>query len=153
MQWSICRANKWYESKAWILGFNYVTSTAVNSTEMWQSQTFDTSTIGKEMALASGCGYNSCRVFLQYLVWKNERDIFLDNFGRFLDICGSNNITVMPIFFDDCAFSGREPYSGKQDDPSPGIHNSGWTAIADDTAMQNDLKEYVQAVVEKFKHD
>ena len=158
MIWSIEKANEWYKSKKWILGFNYVTSTAVNSTEMWQSETFDISTVEREMAAASRCGYNSCRVFLQYLVWKNEGDKFLDTFDRFLSVCSKYGITVMPIFFDDCAFSGREPYLGKQDDPKPGVHNSGWTAspgftIADDPSSREFLKGYVQAIVKKFKDD
>ncbi|MCL2833136.1 MAG: glycoside hydrolase family 5 protein [Treponema sp.] len=157
-RWSAEKAARWYKEKPWILGFNYVTSTAVNSTEMWQSETFDAPVIEREMALACGTGYNSCRVFLQYLVWKNEGDRFLANFSKFLEICGKNNISVMPIFFDDCAFSGREPYCGKQDDPVPGIHNSGWTAspgftAADDPNAQNDLKAYVQTITDRFKND
>lgn len=43
----------------------------------------------------------------------------------------------MPVLFDDCAFSHKEPYLGKQDYPTKGVHNSGWTPspgfrIADD---------------------
>ena len=158
MIWSIEKANSWYASKGWILGFNYVTSTAINSTEMWQSESFDASVIEREMAAASQYGYNSCRVFLQYLVWRHEEVKFLDNFEHFLLICGKYNISVLPIFFDDCAFSGREPYLGKQDDPKPGIHNSGWTAspgftIADDPSYRESLKLYVQTIVKKYKDD
>ena len=156
--WSAEKANEWYETKAWILGFNYITSTAVNSTEMWQSESFDVSTIDKELAAAAQCGYNSCRVFLQYLVWKNEGERFLANFECFLDSCKKINMSVLPIFFDDCAFSSREPYLGKQDDPKPGIHNSGWTAspgftIADDPSCHENLRLYVQTIVKRFKDD
>ena len=145
MIWPTEKANSWYKSKGWILGFNYVPSTAVNSTEMWQSESFDAPTMERELAAASQCGYNSCRVFLQYLVWKHEGDKFLANLECFLDICKRNGITVLPLFFDDCAFAGREPYFGKQDDPKPGIHNSGWTpspgfTAADDPSCQENLK-------------
>jgi endo-1,4-beta-mannosidase len=158
MIWSTDKANEWYKGKGWILGFNYLPSTAVNSTEMWQAESFDVSTIEKELRLASECGYNSCRVFLQYLVWKHEGAAFLKNFERFLEIAGKNAITVLPIFFDDCAFSGKEPRMGKQDEPIPGIHNSGWTAspgftIADDPASEPSLKSYVQTLVSKYKND
>ena len=158
MIWSTEKANSWYKSKGWILGFNYVTSSAVNSTEMWQSESFDIAAIEKEIASASQCGYNSCRVFLQYIVWQHEGEKFLDIFERFLSVCKKNNITVLPILFDDCAFSGREPYPGKQDEPRPGIHNSGWTAspgftIADDPSCQEELKSYVQTIVGKFRED
>jgi hypothetical protein len=33
----------------------------------------------------------------------------------------------VPILFDNCAFSGRQPYLGVQDTPRKGLHNSGWT--------------------------
>jgi hypothetical protein len=156
--WSAEKANEWYQGKKWILGFNYVTSTAVNSTEMWQDESFDAATIERELALASQYGYNSCRVFLQYLVWREEGDVFLRNFGRFLGIAHKNGITVLPILFDDCAFAGKEPYLGKQDDPRPGIKLSGWTpspgfTIADDPACEESLKSYVQTLVNAHKDD
>ncbi|MDR0730750.1 MAG: hypothetical protein LBF63_03715, partial [Treponema sp.] len=156
--WSTAKANEWYQGKEWILGFNYVTSTAVNSTEMWQNESFDVFAIEKELALASRYGYNSCRVFLQYLVWREEGVVFLRNFETFLGIAGKNGITVLPILFDDCAFAGKEPFMGKQDDPKPDIHNSGWTpspgfTIADDPASGGSLKSYVQTLVRAHKDD
>jgi hypothetical protein len=156
--WSTDKANEWHKGKKWILGFNYLPASAVNSTEMWQSESFDAGAMERELALASRYGYNSCRVFLQYLVWREEGELFLRNFERFLDIAGKNGITVLPIFFDDCAFSGKEPFMGKQDDPKPGIHNSGWTpspgpAIADDPVCEESLKSYVQTLVNAHKDD
>ncbi|MDR2375451.1 MAG: hypothetical protein LBD96_03325, partial [Treponema sp.] len=156
--WSAAKANEWYRGKKWILGFNYVTSTAVNSTEMWQNESFDVPAIERELALASRYGYNSCRVFLQYLVWREEGEVFLRNFETFLGIAGKNGITVLPIFFDDCAFAVKEPYLGKQDDPRPDTHNSGWTPspgfiIADDPASGESLKSYVQTLVRAHKDD
>jgi hypothetical protein len=156
--WPAEKASEWHHSKKWILGFNYVTSTAVNSTEMWQDESFDAAAVERELALASRCGYNSCRVFLQYLVWREEGDVFLRNFERFLGIAHKNGITVLPIFFDDCAFSGKEPFLGKQDPPEPGIHNSGWTAspgfaIAGDPVSEKSLRAYVQTLVNLYKDD
>jgi hypothetical protein len=156
--WSTEKADEWYRGKKWPLGFNYLPSTAVNSTEMWQNESFDAAAMERELALAAGYGYNSCRVFLQYLVWREEGDVFEGNFERFLGIANKNNITVLPIFFDDCAFAGKEPFLGKQDEPKPGIHNSGWTpspgfTVADDPACEESLKSYVQALVNAHKDD
>ena len=50
MRWSIERAKEWYEQRPWTCGFNYVPSTAVNSTEMWQAESFDLKTIARELA-------------------------------------------------------------------------------------------------------
>ncbi|GHU65487.1 hypothetical protein FACS189447_04500 [Spirochaetia bacterium] len=158
MIWSTEKANNWYKNKGWIVGFNFLPSSAVNSTEMWQAESFDLPEMEKELALAAETGYNSCRVFLQYIVWKNEGEKFLKNFDHFLNATHKNNISVLPILFDDCAFSGREPYLGRQDEPRPGIHNSGWTSspgftAMDDPGSEEDLKAYVHAIVSRYKDD
>jgi len=147
MIWSVEKANEWYKKAGWRFGFNYVPSTAVNSTEMWQSESFDIETINMELAVAAETGYNSCRVFLQFLVWDTECDRFLTNLGKFISTADKHGISVMPILFDDCAFSNSEPYIGKQQEPVPGVTNSGWTAspgsrIADDPASIKRLEAY-----------
>lgn len=158
MAWTTQKTNNWYKDKGWIVGFNYVTSSAINSTEMWDADTFDSVTIQKEFEMASKIGFNSCRVFLQYLVWEKEQKEFIKNFDTFLAIAANNNITVMPTLFDDCAFSHKEPFLGKQDEPVLGIHNSGWTPspgflIADDRAYLNKLQMYFKSIINKYRND
>ena len=156
MRWTEEKANEWQEKTGWLFGFNYVPSTAVNSTEMWQKETYDRETIKRELALGAETGYNSCRVFLQYLVWENERAGFLETFGDFCEIAHKSGISVMPILFDDCAFAGKEPYLGKQDEPISGVHNSGWTpspgmSIAGNAGKEQELRDYAKSVVGSFK--
>lgn len=115
--WSKNEIMEWYERQPWIVGFNYVTSNAVNSTEMWQEESFSPNLIRKELMAAAELGYNSCRIFLQYILWKSEKRTFLKNFEIFLHIANECGLTVMPVLFDDCAFSHKEPYLGKQDYP------------------------------------
>ena len=133
-------------------GFNYVTSSAVNSTEMWRGETFDLPAIRRELAMGAEIGYNSCRVFLPFIVWEHDPKGFLQRFDEFLSTADENGITVMPILFDDCSFSGVEPYWGDQRQPMKGIHNSGWTAspghaAADDPKNTSKLEAYVKALV------
>ena len=71
-RWSVEKVNAWYASRPWIVGCNYVPSTAINDVEFWQSETFDEKTIEKELALAREWGLNSVRVFLNYVVWEAE---------------------------------------------------------------------------------
>ncbi len=157
--WSSEQAWEWYQKIPWQVGFNYVTSTAVNSTEMWQSETFDEESIRRELGWAGRCGYNSLRVFLPYIVWETEGSDFLRHFEMFLQIAAENGLSVMPILFDDCAFDGgQDPYYGKQPDPIPGKHNSRWTPspgfrIADDLHKQPMLRAYVHAVVGAYAKD
>ncbi|HHV59323.1 MAG TPA: cellulase family glycosylhydrolase [Clostridiaceae bacterium] len=157
-RWSREKAWLWYNSRPWICGFNYLPSTAVNSTEMWQKDSFDEATIDKELRWASEYGYNSCRVFLQFIVWNHDPEGYKKRMGRFLEIADSHGISTTFILFDDCAFSGKEPYLGKQNDPIPGVHNSGWTpspgpSIADDESMQGKLEAYVKDILSGFSDD
>lgn len=156
--WTPERAHAWYDALPWICGFNYLPSTAVNSTEMWQAETFDPATIERELGWAKGIGFNTCRVFVQYLVWDADPDGFLGRFDRFLDLAGRNGLSVMPILFDDCAFAGKEPHLGPQDDPVSGIHNGGWTASPGRARVLNRacrprLREYVRSVIGRFAND
>ncbi len=50
-RWPADQANQWYAKFPWVCGFNYVPSTAVNTTEFWQAETFDPTTIG------ASCGW------------------------------------------------------------------------------------------------
>lgn len=158
VKWTTQQAQDWYANITAIKGCNYLPRTAVNSTEMWQAETFDSETIREELSWASDVGYNSIRVFVQYLVWKDDSDGLKQRIHQLLDIADSFNISTALILFDDCAFAGKEPYLGKQDDPLDGIHNSGWTPSpglqrVTDKAVWSDLEAYVTDIVGEFAND
>ena len=117
---------RWYEQVGPIVGCNFLPSTAINSTEMWQADSFDPDTIDRELGWARQAGYNSIRVFLQYIVWKDDPEGLKQRIDQFLAIAAGHGISVMLVPFCDCRFSGKEPYLGKQDDPVPGKPNGGW---------------------------
>ncbi|MDR0384463.1 MAG: cellulase family glycosylhydrolase [Prevotellaceae bacterium] len=157
-QWSVEKANEWYAKQAWIAGCNFLPSTAVNDVEMWQDETFDLPTIDRELAIAKKAGINSVRVFLNYVVWEAEAKKFKSNFKKFLNVAEKYGISVMPILFDDCNFSGNVAKVGKQKDPVPGIHNSGWVSsppaeMVRDETQWDKLKKYEQDMIKTFRHD
>lgn len=157
-RWSAEKAREWYGQRPWLCGFNYLPSTAVNSTEMWQRETFDAETITREMGWAQRLGLNCCRVFVPSLVWEADPDGLADRLDRFLGIADRHGLVTLPILFDDCAFAGREPYLGMQDAPVPGVHNSGWTpspgpSRADDPSAWPVLQRYITALLSRFGRD
>jgi len=127
-RWSIERAAAWYERLPWICGFNYLPRTAVNWTEMWQRESFDLETTAQELGWAQEVGFNALRTNLQFRVWLDDPDGLRDRLDRFLDTASHRGMRTVLCLFDDCAFSGREPYLGRQDEPIPGVHNSGAAA-------------------------
>jgi len=158
-KWSEEKAWEWYATQRWLFGCNFLPSTAVNDTEMWQAETFDPKTIDRELAWAHQLGYNSCRVFIQYIVWKQDPKGFKNRFDQFLSIAEKHKISVMPIPFDDCAFdAGRDPYPGKQDDPAPGTSNARWVPspglkLVTDKSAWPDLEKYVEDIVGRYRND
>ena len=51
-QWTAAQANTWWTQNGWFAGCNFIPSTAVNTLEMWQAETFDAATIDKELGYA-----------------------------------------------------------------------------------------------------
>lgn len=156
--WPVEKAQAWARRIPWTCGFNYVPSTAVNATEMWQEDTFDPATCRREMGYAERIGLNACRVFLPFLVWEADPAGFLSRVDAFLEIAAGCGFAAVPVLFDDCSFAGRQPSPGPQAAPVPGVHNSGWTgspgsAIANDDASWPRLERYVHSVIGRYCAD
>ena len=71
-RWTVEQAHRWGQSQPWLIGSNFIPSTAINQLEMWQAETFDPRTIESELGWASEIGYNTVRVYLHDLLWKTE---------------------------------------------------------------------------------
>lgn len=155
-QWSAQTANEWYKKQSWLIGCNFLPSTAINQLEMWESATFDTATINRELGWAENIGFNTLRVFLHDLVWENDAEGFKKRINIFLQIASRHHIKPMFVFFDDCW--NPEPKYGKQPEPKPGVHNSGWMRspsmhIHNDSTQWNVLEKYVKDILTTFKND
>lgn len=154
--WSAEKANAWYSQHAWLTGADYIPANAINQLEMWQADTFDPSTIDKELGWAEKTGFNTMRVFLHSVAWKQDPEGFKKRVDQFLAIADKHGIKPMFVFFDDCW--NKVPQPGKQPEPKTGIHNSGWVQdpgqpASDDPANFPVLEKYVTDVMTRFAHD
>ncbi len=157
-QWTAERARTWQKEQPWLVGCNFLPSTAVNDVEMWQAETFDSQTIDRELGWAQELGFNSVRVFLNFVVWREDPKGLKRRFAEFLQIAHRRGISVMPILFDDCNFAGRVAAPGKQPDPVPGVHNSQWVSSPPLAMVTNhdawpELERYVKDMVGGFRAD
>lgn len=155
-RWSQQKANDWYHKQPWLVGCNFTPSTAINQLEMWQEGTFDPQTIDHELGWASSLGFNTVRVYLHDLLWEADADGFQKRIDRYLAIAFGHGIRTAFVFFDDCW--NDEPKLGKQPNPLPGVHNSGWMQspgrkIVNDSSQWGRLERYVKGVVERFSTD
>lgn len=154
--WSIEKANAWYAQHPWLTGADYLPATAINQLEMWQADTFDPATIDKELGWAEQIGFNTMRVFLHSVAWKQDPEGFKKRVDQFLTIAAKHKIVPMLVFFDDCW--NKVPNAGLQPAPKPGIHNSGWVQdpgqpASNDVNLFPGLQKYVTDVMTSFAHD
>lgn len=155
-RWSEQKANDWYKLQPWLVGCNYIPANAINELEMWQAETFDPKTIDKELGWAEGLGMNTLRVFLHDLPWQQDSVGFKKRIDQFLTIAARHKIKPMFVLFDSCW--DPFPELGKQRDPKPGVHNSGWMQAPGAKALQDAtqytrLEAYVKGVVGAFAND
>lgn len=154
--WTKQEANAWYGNQKWLVGANFIPSTAINQLEMWQAETFDTLTIDRELGLAESIGMNTERVFLHDLLYEQDSVGLCKRINVFLNIAKRHHIKPLLVFFDSCW--DPFPKVGTQRAPKPFVHNSGWVqspgyhALKDSTEYPR-LKRYVIGVVSKFAHD
>src|ERR1700739_2277611 len=155
-RWTEQKANDWYAQQPWLFGTNYSPKSAINELEMWQQDTFDPTQIDKELGWAESLGMNTMRVFLHDLLWQQDAAGFQKRLDQFLAIASRHHIRPLLVLFDSCW--DPAPRLGKQHDPIPGVHNSGWVqspgakALADPAQVPR-FKAYVQGVVGAFAKD
>ncbi|HTS75088.1 MAG TPA: cellulase family glycosylhydrolase [Bryobacteraceae bacterium] len=155
-RWSQEQAERWYARQPWLVGADFIPSTAINQLEMWQADTFDPETIDRELGWAQNIGMNTMRVFLHDLLWKQDADGFKQRIDRFLQIADRHHMLILFVLFDSCW--DPDPQLGKQREPRKGVHNSGWMQSPGREALMDRreyprLEAYVKGVIGAFAND
>ena len=154
-KWNQEKIGTWHAQQPWFAGCNFYPSTAINAIEMWSAETFDASTIDRELGWAADLGFNLMRVYLHDIPWKEDAEGFKSRLDQYLAMADAHNIGTLLTIFDDCWF---EPKAGTQPEPRPGIHNSGWVrspgkALLMDESTWPMLERYVKDLGEYCKDD
>jgi hypothetical protein len=156
VRWTVERASSWYQAQGWLVGANYITSTAVNQIEMFQQGTYDPGLIDRELNAARLIGFNSVRVFLHDLLWAQDRQNFQRRVAQFVSIAAGRGIKPLFVLFDSCW--DPHPRLGAQRAPTPGVHNSGWVQgpgadrLSDPSYLRT-MYDYVTGLMSQFRND
>ncbi len=155
-RWTEKAANAWYARQPWFVGSNYTPAYAINQIEMWQADTFDPKRIDLELGWAESIGLNSMRLFLDDLLWAQDAAGYTQRIDTFLKIAERHHIRILFVLFDSCW--DPNPQLGKQREPRPGVHNSGWVQspgakALQDTSQYPRLEAYVKGVIGAFAED
>jgi Cellulase (glycosyl hydrolase family 5) len=155
--WPAKLADEWYARQPFLVGSNFIPSTAINELEMWQADTFDLPTIDRELGWAQNLGMNTMRVFLHNLLWQQDSAGFLRRMDQFLQVADKHHIRIMFVLLD--SVWDPDPKLGEQRDPRPHVHNSGWVqapgaeVLKDEARWNRDLKPYITGVIGRFHDD
>jgi hypothetical protein len=154
--WSKEKAAAWYAKIPWMAGANYISSNAINQLEMWQAESFDSLLIDRELGYAEGIGMSVMRVYLHHLAWQADKDGFRKRMNSYLNAANRHKIKTIFVLFDDV---WNDTYKlGKQPNPKPGTHNSGWVQdpgklVYMDLSAHRMLETYVKDILTTFKND
>ncbi|MFH6604251.1 cellulase family glycosylhydrolase [Maribacter algicola] len=156
VRWTKEKAWEWYEKQPWLVGANFNPSSSINQLEFWQADTFDPETIDRELKWSADLGMNLHRVYLHNLLWQQDSVGFLDRLDQYLTMADRHGIKTMFVLLDDVWHP--IPKLGKQPEPTPHVHNSGWVQapgaeILGDSTRHDELKGYIKGVVNKFAND
>ncbi len=123
-RWTCDEIWNWYNNMPWLRGCNFLPSDCCNRIAFWQALHFEKhlQTCERELALAASIGYNSIRVILEYIVYAEEHDSFMERFERFLQAADKNGICVMVCFGNDCTVPKNANYRA----PHVGIQEYDW---------------------------
>ena len=155
-RWSNKQAWQWYDSQPWLVGCNFSPSTAINQLEMWQEDTFDLETIDRELGWLNAIGMNFVRVYLHDMLWTQDKEGLLGRIEKFLQVAEKYNVKVMFVLLDSCW--NPRPQLGRQPEPMPHVHNSGWVQsphidMLKDPNRYDELKDYVVGILREYKND
>ncbi len=154
--WTAEKANTWYAEQPWLVGSNFAPAYAINQLEMWQADTFDPAAIDKELGYAQDLGFNTMRVYLHHMLWEQDSKGLIERMEKYLEIADKRKIGTMFVLFDSVWSPFPKP--GKQPEPKPFTHNSGWVQspgadVLKDPSKYPVLEAYVKGVVGHFKDD
>jgi hypothetical protein len=154
--WSVEKANEWGKNLPWLRGANFNPSTAINQLEFWQEDTYDPETIERELEWSAELGMNMHRVYLHNLLWDQDSIGFLKRIENYLEISESKGIKTLLVLLDDVWHP--IPKLGKQPEPIPFVHNSGWvqapgSEILGDSLRHGEVKNYIKGIISHFSRD
>ena len=170
MRWSKEKAWEWYNNHTWLRGCNYMSADCANRIDQWQELGFEErfKTTEAELALMQKTGFNTVRLILEYVVWKEEHDGFMERFERYLSLCAKYGISCMIVLANDCMppkneywykpFVGEQPWVLGCHGGKKSAQHSKFAAVAphfyfDDPEEHENYFNMVREIVTKYKDD
>ncbi len=138
-RWTEQQVWDWYNALPWLRGCNFIGSDCAGRIDMWQSygSKQHMETADKELALAEKIGFNTIRIIVEFDVWAQEHDAFMDNLESYLTLAAKHRQSVMVCLAHEAVMCRNVPYTykplGKQF-CAPGFHQGRLPLSAEEKA-------------------
>ena len=98
-RWSEKKAWDWYNSHRWIRGCNFIGSDCANRIDQWQSYGREArmEVADRELQLAEDIGFNSVRIIVDFEVWLQEPDSYMEVLEEYITLCDKHKQSVMIV--------------------------------------------------------
>ncbi|MBQ0125024.1 MAG: cellulase family glycosylhydrolase [Clostridiales bacterium] len=109
-KWTEKEANAWYDALPWLRGCNFIGSDCASRIDMWQSYGAKEhfATAERELALAEKIGFNTVRLLVEFDVWYQEHDAFMENLERYIALSASHGLSAVIALANEAVLSRGE---------------------------------------------
>ncbi len=114
-RWTEAEAWAWQKEVGWLRGCNFIGSDCCSRIDMWQSYKSEEhlKTAEKELCLCEKIGFNTVRLIVEFDVWLQERESFLDILEKYISLCDKYNQKVMIVLANEAQLCRGDKYSPK----------------------------------------
>ena len=168
-RWTCEQANEWYAKLGWLRGCNFIGSDCANRIDMWQSYGSEArlENADRELALCEKIGFNTVRYLVEFDVWYQERESFMDILEQYIALAAKHGQLVMLCLANEAQLPRGDKFVPKplgEQFYALGYHQGRLPLTAEQKALapyhvleRPDLKplyiEMVQEIVGKYAHD
>ncbi len=114
-QWTKEQACEWYKKVGWQRGCNFIGSDCANRIDMWQSygskQRLENA--DRELGLCEKIGFNTVRYLIEFDVWYQERESFMDILEQYIALAAKHGQSVMLCLCNEAQLPRGDKYEPK----------------------------------------
>lgn len=169
-QWSKERIWDWYDKELWLRGCNFMGSDCANRIDQWQELGFEErlKTADRELKLAAETGFNTVRLILEYIIWKEDHDAFMKRLDRYLNTAYKYGIRCMLVFGNDCMLPKDDPNShlhageqhfdigyhgGRKRSQHSSLNTEPGYSLLDEPDEVEHIYRWVEEIIDTYKND
>lgn len=114
-RWTCDEAYKWYIKYPWLRGCNFIGSDCASRIDMWQSYKSEEhfETADRELGYAQKLGFNTVRLLVEFDVWFQERESFMDILERYISLCDIHHMYVVLCLYNEAVLERGGTFTPK----------------------------------------